>query len=70
MYIADECPKGKGRVLIDMFDDEDVIAGRRDKDDKQARCSYHKRHRCHPDECIYHPKHAAAQKPAHKGRRA
>jgi hypothetical protein len=59
MYIADNCPKGKGKVLIDMFDEEDVLAGKRKPDDKQARCSYYRRHKCTPDECIYHPKHGA-----------
>jgi len=61
MYISDECPKGKGRVLIDIYDEEDVREGRRAPDDKRPRCSYHRRHQCSHDECVYHPLHGDAQ---------
>jgi len=57
MYIADNCPKGKGKIMIDVYTEEDVESGKRKKDDKASRCVYHKRFKCHPGECHFHPGH-------------
>jgi len=57
MYISDNCPRGKGPVMIDVYTEEDVTEGRRKKDDKLPRCTYHKRLKCDADECLYHPEH-------------